>query len=156
LLPSGKVLVVGGFNTAASASSLAVAELFDPATNTWSSAGSLSNARYAHTGTLLFNGKVLIAGGVAGIGTLAASELYDPASNAWSAASPMGISRSSHTASTMPNGKVLVTGGSGIDSARFNTRRTAELYDPLAGTWTATAQMAVARSSHTETVLPEC
>ena len=155
LLPSGKVLVVGGLNTAASASSIAVAELFDPATNTWTPAGSLSNARYAHTATLLSNGKVLIAGGLAATGTLAASELYDPASNTWSAASPMGNSRYLHTASTMPNGKILVTGGSSIDAAGFTTRRTAELYDPVAGTWTAAAQMAVARSSHTETVLPE-
>ena len=155
LLPSGKVLVVGGLNTSASASSIAVAELFDPATNTWSPAGSLANARYAHTATLLSNGKVLIAGGLAATGTLAASELYDPASNTWSAASPMGTSRYLHTASTLPNGKILVTGGSSIDAGGFTTRRTAELYDPVAGTWTATAQMAVARSSHTETVLPE-
>lgn len=155
LLPSGKVLVVGGLNTAASASSIAVAELFDPATNTWSSAGSMATARYAHTATLLSNGKVLIAGGLAATGTLAASELYDPASNTWSTASSMGALRYGHTASMLPNGKVLVTGGSSFDATGFVTRRTAELYDPVAGTWTAAAQMAVARTSHTETVLPE-
>ena len=67
----------------------------------------------------------------------------------------MGHSRCLHTTSTMPNGKVLVTGGSSIDAAGFTTRRNAELYDPAVGTWAATAQMAVTRSSHTETVLPE-
>lgn len=39
--------------------------------------GSMSTARLAHTGTLLPNGKVLIAGG--GDGTLASAEIYDPA-----------------------------------------------------------------------------
>ena len=42
LLPNGKVLVAGGFNSATSAY-LATAELYDPATGTWSATGSLAN-----------------------------------------------------------------------------------------------------------------
>jgi len=41
LLPSGKVLVAGGFN----GSFLSSAELYDPATGSWSSTGSLTTAR---------------------------------------------------------------------------------------------------------------
>src|SRR5437588_11827984 len=56
LLPSGKVLVAGG-------NSFGSAELYDPATGTWSYTGSLNIARRGHTATLLQNGKVLIAWG---------------------------------------------------------------------------------------------
>ena len=60
LLPSGKVLVAGGYS---SSGFLASAELYDPATNTWSSTGSMGTARNRHTATLLPSGKVLVAGG---------------------------------------------------------------------------------------------
>src|SRR5262245_15214880 len=57
LLPNGKVLVAGGFDLGTRA------ELYDPATDTWTMTGSLRTARTMHTATLLPNGKVLVAGG---------------------------------------------------------------------------------------------
>src|SRR5450432_2269941 len=61
LLPNGKVLVAGGFDS--SGNYLASAELYDPASGTWTPTGSLAGARDFHTATLLPNGKVLVAGG---------------------------------------------------------------------------------------------
>ena len=82
LLPGGSVLLVGG-NIPQSD----VAELYDPATGTWSLTGSLGTSRSGHTATLLASGKVLVAGGerqVAGSWqTLHSAELYDPATGTW-------------------------------------------------------------------------
>ena len=61
MLPNGKVLVAGGYN--GSGHLLSSAELYDPASGTWSATGSLNTAREFHTATLLPNGKVLVAGG---------------------------------------------------------------------------------------------
>jgi hypothetical protein len=60
LLPSGKVLVAGGFGNTGY---LGSAELYDPATGLWTVTGSMGRPRELHTATLLPSGKVLVAGG---------------------------------------------------------------------------------------------
>ncbi len=61
-----------------SSGSLSSAELYDPASGLWTPTGSLATGRYAHTATLLANGKVLVAGGY-GSNYLSSAELYEPA-----------------------------------------------------------------------------
>ncbi len=149
LLGNGKVLVTGGFN----GSYVSGAELYDPVSNIWSSAGSLTTARIRHTATLLGNGKVLVAGGSdASNASLSSTELYDPLTNTWSTASSMITPRDSGSATLLGNGKVLVTGGS---ATRYVTgmQSSAELYDPVNNTWSATASMASIRDHHRATLL---
>ncbi|HXG58961.1 MAG TPA: kelch repeat-containing protein [Thermoanaerobaculia bacterium] len=107
----------------------------------------MGTARFAHTATLLANGKVLIAGGQGGAGNpLSSAELYDPATGRFSYTGSMAIARSNHTATPLPNGKVLITGGNA-------TSAVAELYDPVSGTFGNTGTMATTRSGHTATLL---
>ncbi len=89
LLPDGKVFLAGGYGANGI---LASAELYDPATFTWASAGSTPTQAYRFTVTLLPSGKVLVAGGSAAI-TASAATLYAPATNTWSPVPPMSVSR---------------------------------------------------------------
>src|SRR5204863_8937970 len=122
--------------------------LYDPVTDAWSAAGSLTVGRFGHTATLLNSGKVLVAGGSAGGGSLRSAELYDPLANTWSAAGSMTEinGRIGHTATLLSSGKVLAAGG-GLGAAL--TLASAELYDPATNTWSAVANMTGMRSGHT-------
>ena len=55
----------------------------------WTTTGSMSTAREAHTATLLPSGKVLVAGGDGCCGFLSSAELYDPATGSWSTTGSM-------------------------------------------------------------------
>jgi hypothetical protein len=154
LLPDGKVLVAGGY--AGNGTTLASAELYDPASGTWAATGSLATARNGQTATLLPNGKVLVAAGnAAGPNAndtpLASAELYDPASGTWTATGSLATARDVHTATLLPNGKVVVAGGFNGSFALAS----AERYDPASGTWTATGSLGAARRLHTATLLTD-
>ena len=90
LLPNGMVLAAGGETDRCAAGScffdgsVASAELYDPSTGTFAATCSMLVPRGTHTATVLGDGRVLMAGGVAygGIGiffgSLASAELYNP------------------------------------------------------------------------------
>lgn len=152
LLPNGKVLVTGGFQFALFFTfALSSAELYDPASGTWSATADLIQGRFDHTATLLPNGKVLVVGGAYSDDNtpepiiLGTAELYDPDSGLWSHVGSLHTSRRGHTATLLPNGKVLVASGQ-------HGAATAELYDPASGTWTETGSLIFGRQSHTATL----
>ncbi len=64
LLPNGKVLVSGGQDSNYNA--IGSAELYDPASGTWTDAGTLITPRWNHTSTLMTNGNVMLVGGDTG------------------------------------------------------------------------------------------
>ena len=79
LLSDGTVLVTGGqdIRNNAALGNLATAELYDPASGTWTATAEMIEARYGHFATLLLDGRVLVSGGGE---TSATAELYDPGS----------------------------------------------------------------------------
>ncbi len=145
LLPSGKVLIVGGSTGSQSGPSV---EVYDPATGTSIAINGTWTSHGAHTATRLSSGRVLIAGGASN-GNFSA-EVYDPGLGTWRAA-PMGVPRYGHSATLLLSGKVLISGGYSTSGTLLAS---AELYDPITGTWSATQPMSAARSGHASTLLP--
>lgn len=155
LLADGRVLVAGGETNGTFASAIGSAELYDAASRSWSTTGSLISSRTYHTATLLPSGKVLVAGGQNSSGDLASAELYDPATGTSTPTGSLSVPRRWHTATLLPSGKVLVAGGLQFGSgASYNVHSSVELYDPVTGIWTLTGSLGTARGTHTATLLP--
>src|SRR4051812_49773073 len=96
LLDDGRVLVAGG-DTAAALGTRS-AELYDPASGTWSAAGSMVVARTSFGMVRLSDGRVLAAGGYNDVdGPLASAELYDPATNRWTGVGGLSVARNRPT-----------------------------------------------------------
>ncbi|MGO8735253.1 MAG: protein kinase domain-containing protein [Terriglobia bacterium] len=156
LLPTGQVLIAGGFNHLATEAPLDTAELYDPVANTFTAlTATMTTGREQQAATLLPNGQVLITGGWnRSHNALSSAELYNPAADTFTAlTATMTSGRVAHTSTLLPDGQVLIAGGSLIYGA--NTLNTAELYDPVANTFTAlSATLTALRGGHTATLLP--
>src|SRR5437773_480322 len=126
LLSNGKLLIAGGCaGPNGNSLGLASAELYDPATGTWTFTGSMTTARVEHTTTLLASGKVLVVGG-SRFG--ASAELYDPGTGTWALTDSNITARANHTATLLSSGEVLVAGG--LTRSRDSAVSSAELYEP--------------------------
>jgi hypothetical protein len=127
LLPDGRVLIAGG-NTTCYIGGTCLrpdhAELYDPATGTFTATGSMTTA-YAASAVLLPNGKVLIAGGDI-TGTIGV-ELYDPSTGEFHGAGKPTTLKSVDSTALLNDGRVLLIGDR------------AELYDPISGTFSPVA-----------------
>jgi len=147
LLPSGKVLVVGGCDCPA--------ELYDPSTGTFSLAGppsSFQSLSFA-TATLLQDGRVLITGGIE---TPSAAEIYDPVAGQYSALPAMVQPHGEkHTATLLNDGRVLIVGGDTTGSNAGFASSGAEVFNPATGTFSAAGPMSQNRSGHTATLLSD-
>jgi hypothetical protein len=131
-LKDGRVLIVGGGSGHYPSQNIyRSAELFDPGTGKFTSAGQLTVGRHKHGAILLRSGKVLVVGGSDNRdwrGEYASAEIYDPAPGTFSETGAMNTARLKlpAAAALLPNGRVLVAGGGPF----------AELYDETTGTFT--------------------
>jgi len=155
LLNNGKVLIAGGNNNSAAGSNgLNTAELYDPVAKTFTAShGTMSTTRTRHTATLLLDGTVLLAGGDNST-TVTTADIYDPSTDSFHAtAGHMTTVRASgHSAVGLPNGKVLIAGGD-YPPTNQGFPGTAEVFDPVTGTFTATGAMNEFREAPSVTLL---
>jgi hypothetical protein len=141
-MADGRILVTGGDQAwvgSTGEQALSSAEAFDPANNTWHSAGSMSEARATPVAALLPNGHVLVAGGWQNGGEKgsASADEYDPAVG-WSPVAPMPAAHAQGRTATLADGRIMVIGG--VDGSGEATSDV-ELFNPATGTWTHTGNL---------------
>jgi hypothetical protein len=155
-LADGRVLFYG--ETCESCVPLTV-YIYDGSADRLITGTSIGAGRAYGTATLLSNGKVLVAGGYTHnfnngnyVQTyLSSADILDLETGKAEPTGSMVGPRVYHTATLLPNGKVLIVGGAGGGPIMTS----AELYDPVAGTFTrSSSSLTVRRHLHTATLLP--
>jgi Kelch motif len=152
-LPDGQVLIAGGYDKNLEGP-LSSAELFNPATDTFTSltgpGQSLTEARAGARAATLQDGQVLIVGGDS-------AELFNPVTDTFTKLTGAGQSpiegREGAVAATLPDGQVLIAG------SNFRQVSSAELFNPVTDTFTkltdAGQSPAEARSGAVAATLPD-
>lgn len=147
-LSDGRVLVAGGYTPQGLATS---AEIYDPATGTFTATAAMAVARGSPAGVRLADGRVLVIGGVGwdanGTLPLASSEIYDPATGTWTVSGSMALARRTPVAVSLPGGAVLVIG----DSSEAGC----EIFDPSTGAFTATGCLGTPRDDFAVSALQD-
>ena len=124
---------------------------------TFTATAGMGAPRYFHTAVLLQDGRVLIAGGQNDSqpsAPLSTTEIYDPLARIFTPGPNRTVGRSGHAATLLPDGRVLIAGGDWSETSAMRiAARTAEIYDPSAGAFTATGSLLMARNGPNMTLL---
>jgi hypothetical protein len=151
LLRNGKVLIAGGYLNDLGPSWVTTAELYDPATGTFSAGGteSIPGALGISLANLLPDGRVLgltlLSDSSAGL----TGEVYEPSTATFHDTGSRTAVRGG-TATSLSDGTVLTAGWSPQD-----LNHSADIYDPAKGGFAATGKLNTPRSGHTATLLPD-
>jgi hypothetical protein len=121
----------------------------------WEKGPNLNHRRRAHRVSLLADGRILVSGGLVGLGTvtrpnryLSSSEVYDPQKGSWQII-PNATGRFRHTSTTLPSGEVMLIGGQNDEE----TLATTEIFDPNLNEFRPGVSLLLPRRLHTATVL---
>jgi hypothetical protein len=144
-LPDGRVLITGGLVPAGVGPATIddkTAEIFDPATGTFSPTGDMTVTRFNHTAIALNDGRVLIVGG----NGRNSAEVYDLTSGTFSPVGDMEFNHGlGHRAVKLLDGRVLVVGG---DGGTIQPTAVVEIFDPATDEFTRVADMSTPRMLH--------
>ena len=145
LLLDGRVLIIGGDIAQTpgeppgnGTATYSTAELFDPATGSFTPAGPMVGKGWAPTAIRLTDGRVLVLDGIsvddaeASDPLLRTAEVYDPATDTFTATGEMAGHAGGANMALLPDGRVLLVGGSWPESNQ------AEIFDPATATFSRT------------------
>lgn len=145
-LPSGELLVVGGYNERGIVEGLLDSyEVFDPAQQTWRpSTSKLNRARWGH-GSANLNGLVYCVGGCslrlgapaheAFMETLRGCEVFDPSTSSWTQFADLNIARAGARVVCLGERLLAAVGGCDDVFGRAELLNSVELFDVRLGRW---------------------
>ncbi len=140
----GRIYAIGGCLTSDGYTGLNTVEVYNPATNSWSSAAPMPTARTGLAAVTGPDGRIYAIGGYNFMGGhFNAVEVYNPLTNSWATAAPMPTARQSFGATLGPDGRIYAIGGT--NQWRQGILNTAEAFDTANNTWTTIASMPTAR-----------
>lgn len=155
LLPSGKVLLLGGDVSGVGSSPTASAELYDPATESFTPTGSMLAPRRPFGALVIADGSVLVAGGTStNKRVIAEAEIYDAATGLFARTGALLVGREKHTASLLRDGTVLLVGGSDGSSER-DRLSSSEIYDPRTGRFSEGPSLNTSRHKTTSVAMSD-
>jgi len=154
VLTDGRVLVVGGQDGDYGDVYFETAEVWDPATGSFSPAGALTQARTGHSSTSLPDGRVLVIGGYDGVSTVSEAEIWDPATSSFSPAGSLESGRVDHVATLLPDGRVLIVGGE-HQKARDWLPAPAQVWEPITETFSPVETLSEPLLPQTATLLSD-
>lgn len=150
MLDDGRILVTGYCESDCHGGSNA--EIYDPATDTWTMPGQMKTGRYLHAAVKLLDGRVLVVGGCSKDNCMTetpSAEIFNPATGKFTPAASMRTRRACFKATLLADGRVLVTGGYNIMGVLAEN----EIYDPASNSWTVNRSMNRPHMFHVATML---
>lgn len=155
LLPNGKVLIAGGITWKSLffiriPSITKTCEVYDPKTNTFSSAPSMLTERAVFQSALI-GSKIYVAGGSSGSITSGGAptnkaEAYDLVSGKWTAIASMRSARGLATSFVDRRGRFVNLGGAQGSLLSPKPIKLSEWFDPKTGKWTALPNLTIDRA----------
>jgi hypothetical protein len=128
--PDGRIYVLGGYDLELDL--LNSVDVYNPTTNTWSTAASMITARSLFGATLGADGRIYVLGGSGQNSSLSSVEAYDPQANTWTHVTDLPTASQGGTAVTGADGKIYLLGGffpiPGVVPQ-------VQVYDPTSNTW---------------------
>jgi hypothetical protein len=126
LLNTGQVLVVGGLGVERKDAqgnpvfeAMKSAYIFDPSSNKFTAAPSMTEGRGWHTAALLSNGKLLVAGGLdAQMSSLVSAAVFDPNQGTWAAITPGAGAKHTWGSMVTTQGQTILVGGADVSQGQ--------------------------------------